>query len=183
MTKNEILAYLGHDAEVAEWTVGVPKIHILMARSSGRTSKLAFAEMVNEAAAKRVIRELEAHSRRNSGRPRLLGNSRVNTRFGGYPELMTAMFAKAKATFVRQDLIVFNQGFSGFLSSEELEQLFHLLKKPLPSGSVSVSRQKEKKLILTPYTVTHPAPPREELATTPIRGYDVHHDVGKSSSC
>ncbi|RDW80216.1 hypothetical protein BP6252_04854 [Coleophoma cylindrospora] len=128
LTRAEVLAFLGRNAKVISEFDHEP-VHIIMERVTSKTLE-CYVEFVDLDEALNAVARFE--SNRFSGRASKLGQRHVDVELSSQDALMRDLFPKAKNVFWKDGkptIIpvdpndVFNSGFKGFVTKEELVML------------------------------------------------------------
>lgn len=141
MTRAEVLAALGRNAQVAHQPAGSPyhAIHILMERDTGKTQDV-FVEVSTIKEARTIYGQFQR--RAHIGRSFTLGNARAQVELSSQSALMHAIFPQArKVTWQGAKPVVDLEddyffpgvkavGFDGFLGDEETALLCKWLDSP-----------------------------------------------------
>ncbi|RDW92601.1 hypothetical protein BP5796_01995 [Coleophoma crateriformis] len=125
LTRAEVLAFLGRNAKVISEFEHEP-VHIIMERVTSKTLE-CYVEFVDLDEALNAVARFETN--RFSGRASKLGQRHVDVELSSQDALMRDLFPKAKNVFWKDGKPtilpvdpndVFNSGFKGFVSKEEL---------------------------------------------------------------
>ncbi|QSZ34636.1 hypothetical protein DSL72_007490 [Monilinia vaccinii-corymbosi] len=135
VTRQEVLAFLGRNAKIAAANDHEP-IHIIMERVTSKTLD-AYVEFISFSEAANAVNRFEQN--RIGGRPGRLGQRHVEVELSSQGELMKQLFPKAKNVdwtgptpriIPRDANDMYNSGFQGFVSREELVMLVKHVESP-----------------------------------------------------
>ncbi|RAL59057.1 hypothetical protein DID88_008975 [Monilinia fructigena] len=135
VTRQEVLAFLGRNAKIAAANDHEP-IHIIMERVTSKTLD-AYVEFISFSEAANAVNRFEQN--RIGGRGGRLGQRHVEVELSSQGELMKQLFPKAKNVdwtclsprIIPRDVNdIYNSGFQGFISREELVMLVKHVESP-----------------------------------------------------
>ena len=135
VTRQEILAFLGRNARIAAADDHEP-IHIIMERVTSKTLD-AYVEFISFSEAANAVQRFDTN--RIGGRGGRLGQRHVEVELSSQEELMKQLFPKAKNVkwhgskpeiIPRDENDIYNSGFQGFVSREELVMLVKHVESP-----------------------------------------------------
>lgn len=135
VTRQEILAFLGRNAKIAAANDHEP-IHIIMERVTSKTLD-AYIEFISFSEAANAVQRFELN--RLGGRGGRLGQRHVEVELSSQEDLMKQLFPKAKNVewtgakprIIPRDMNdIYNSGFQGFVSREELVMLVKHVESP-----------------------------------------------------
>ncbi|TQS39421.1 hypothetical protein Golomagni_00054 [Golovinomyces magnicellulatus] len=138
INRAEILAFLGRNARIVSELKHEP-IHVIMDRITGKTV-VCYVEFISLNEALKVVHRFRQNSA--DGRAPKLGKRYVQVELSSQESLMNDLFPKAKSVewlgFVPRIIPpnpenLFNSGFKGFVSMEELVMLVKHVETPLRS--------------------------------------------------
>lgn len=146
VTRQEVLAFLGRNAKIAAANDHEP-IHIIMERVTSKTLD-AYVEFISFSEAANAVNRFEQN--RIGGRGGRLGQRHVEVELSSQGELMKQLFPKAKNVdwsgpsprIIPRDVNdIYNSGFQGFVSREELVMLVKHVESPQRVSVLELSQR------------------------------------------